>query len=105
MATGEEIKAETKRLQAAYGTLFDTVAEILFSQDPIGINFEDNTDEYYPEVRTILPRLKTCGSAEDVLSVVHQEFVKWFDPETAGPRENYRQIAFEIWNVWQQKPI
>ncbi|HUQ30599.1 MAG TPA: hypothetical protein VM095_00695 [Pyrinomonadaceae bacterium] len=101
--TREEIQAETKRLKAEYGRLFDSAAEILFRHDPIGVNFEDNTDEYYPEVRTILPRLRACHSADGVLTVVHEEFQRWFDSDTAGSREDYRLIAEEIWRLWENR--
>jgi hypothetical protein len=64
---------------------------------PFGINFEDNTDEYEPETDTILPRLKSCRSAEEVRSVVHEEFVRWFDDHVAGPPERYGRISKRIW--------
>ena len=63
MLTREEIESENKRLKAKYGSLFDSITALLFRHDPIGINFEDNTDEYEPEARTILPRLKACHCA------------------------------------------
>ena len=47
------------------GKLSDRVSAILFEEDPIGINFADNTDKYQPEVDTILPRLKTCHTVAD----------------------------------------
>lgn len=100
MRKKEEIVGETRRLKAEYLDLFDAVAEILFRHDPVGINFEGNTDEYYPEARTILPRLKYCRSSEDVMTAVHDEFQRWFDPDIAGPRENYGKIANEVWAVW-----
>ena len=102
LRTKEQIELETQRLKAEYGDLFDSVADILFRHDPIGINFENNLDEYYPEVRTILPRLRDCHSAQDVTSVVHEEFVRWFEAETAGPREKYQLLSEEIWNRWQE---
>lgn len=103
--TREQIELENNRLKAEYGELFDSVADILFQHDPIGINFEDNTDEYYPEVRTILPRLKDCHSAQDVTSVVHEEFVRWFEPETAGPKDRYQLPSEEIWKRWQEAVV
>jgi hypothetical protein len=99
--TREEILENRRRLRAEYGELFDSVAALLFRYDPIGVNFEENTDEYETEVDTILPRLRGCHSADDVLQVVHEEFVRWFDSGTAGPRERYQEIAFEIWRLWQ----
>ena len=105
MHTKEEIAAENRRLKAEYGELFDAVAEILFRHDPIGINFEDNSDEYYPEARTILPRLKDCASPQDVVTVIHEEFNSWFDSDTAGPRERYVDIADEVWTLWRKSRI
>jgi hypothetical protein len=99
--TRDEILENRRRLRAEYGELFDSVAALLFRHDPIGINFEDNTDEYEPEAETILPRLCSCHSAEDVLQVVHVEFVRWFDYDTAGPPEHYKEIASEVWQLWQ----
>jgi hypothetical protein len=32
--------------------------------------------------------------------VVHEEFQRWFDADIAGPRENYAEIANEVWAVW-----
>ena len=100
MTTREDILAENKRLKAQYGKLFDEVAEVLFRHDPIGINFEDNTDEYEPEARTILPRLRTCANTEEVIAVVFEEFQKWFGPDIAGGQEKYRPLSKEIWLLW-----
>jgi hypothetical protein len=93
----EKIQAERKSLRREYGELHDRLSRLLFKWDPIGINFEDNTDEYEPEVDTILPRLRSCGSAEDVQRVVYEEFCRWFDPDQAGPLEAYERIGREIW--------
>src|SRR5450755_632884 len=97
----EEILQERRSLRAEYGELYASTAELLFRHDPIGINFDNNTDEYEPEVGTILPKLRFCQSATDVHQVVHEEFVRWFDPITAGPKERYAEIASEIWQLWQ----
>jgi len=103
--TREQVLEERGRLRQEYGALFDAVAALLFRSDPVEINFEINPDEYQTGARTILPRLKTCESADDVLSVVHEEFVRWFDVDTAGPRDNYQQIANEIWELWQRRTL
>jgi len=100
--TREEVLEERKQLKAQYCGLFDDIAALLFRHDPIGINFESNTDEYEPEVGTILPRLQNCQSPDDVRQVVHEEFVRWFEVDTAGPQERYEAIAQEIWELWQQ---
>jgi hypothetical protein len=103
--TREEIIAETKRLKAEYGSLFDSIAEILFTHDPIGINFETNTDEYELEARTIIPRLRFCYSADDALLAVHEEFQHWFGSDITGPKERYEEIAAEIWQLWQKSQM
>ena len=97
----EEILEERGQLRAEYGSLFGSVAALLFRHDPARINFEVNPDEYNPEAGTILPRLHTCESAQDVQNVVHEEFVRWFDAGTAGPVERYSEAASEIWQLWQ----
>src|SRR5688572_29776116 len=83
-------------LRRQYGTLYATVSAILFEEDPIGINFRTNTDEYEPEVDKILPRLAGCTTVEEVRAVVHQEFARWFDDQLAGPPERYTRIAERI---------
>ena len=96
------VQDERRRLKTLYKGLYDDVNEILFRHDPIGINFEDNTDEYEAEVGTILPRLTLANSIADVRLIVYEEFVRWFDEEIAGPIENYSDIAKEVWKVWQK---
>ncbi len=95
-------KEEKRRLKSAYGQLYSTVSEILFRNDPIGFNFDENTDEYEPEVGTILPRLQDCTILMDVRRTIHQEFVRWFDSDIAGPEDKYQRIAEEVWIAWKQ---
>jgi hypothetical protein len=92
--------AKREELRTQHRVLFDEVSAILFDVDPIGINFENNTDEYDAEAGTILPRLETCTSVESVRSVVHQEFVRWFGPEVAGEEARYEQAAHRVWQAW-----
>ena len=99
--TRDEIREERRQLRAQYGAVFDSMAALLYRHDPIGTSFDDNKHEYEPEAGTILPRLSSCRSVEDVLQVVHEEFVRWFDRGTAGPPEHYEKIASEVWQLWQ----
>jgi hypothetical protein len=98
--TREEIREERRLLKAEYRQLFDEVQSLLFRHDPFGISFESNTDEYDPEVGTILPRLRSCSSAEEVSRIVREEFVRWFGADTAGSRQHYSRIGAEIWELW-----
>jgi hypothetical protein len=91
-----------KKLSASYQQLLNEISSILFRHDPIGINFEDNTDEYDAEAGTILTRLRRDFSAEQTTTMAHEEFVRWFEPETAGPRERYSAVAAEILMAYQK---
>lgn len=99
-STRQQILDERRRLRADYGELSNSLAALLLRHDPIGINFDDNTDEYELEAGTILPRLRGCTSADDVRRVVHEEFVRWFDASTAGSEEDYTEVASDIWRLW-----
>lgn len=91
---------ERDAIKREYSTLFASISDALFEADPVGINFEVNTDEYEPEKGTIIPRLGSAKSAEDVQAIVHEELCRWFDPITAGSREKYASVAAKIWELW-----
>jgi hypothetical protein len=93
---------QRSQVKRKYASLFNEASALLFRHDPIGINFEDNTDEYDPELRTILPRLSRCYSSADARKVVFEEFSKWFGPEIAGDETRYDQIASELWLLWSK---
>lgn len=59
-------KVDREQIKREYGTLFTLISNALFETNPIGINFDDNTDEYDAEAATIIPRLSSAKSAEDV---------------------------------------
>jgi len=91
---------EREHLKRKYGSLFNRLSQLLFEADPVGINFESNTDEYDPEVGTILPRLEGARSADEVQTIVHEEFCRWFEPEIAGATERYVAVSQRIWSEW-----
>jgi hypothetical protein len=96
----ERIKRERDVVRLKYGSLFERITTLLFEGDPMGINFETNTDEYEPEVETILPRLSSATSAQDVETIVHEEFCRWFGVEEAGPPQSYQALSARIWEEW-----
>jgi hypothetical protein len=96
----EERRKERLRLKQKYGELYSATEALFFRHDPIGINFEDNTDEYDPEVSSVLPRLRTCDSEADVQRVLHEEFTRWFGD--AGPLDLYAPIATDLWRLWNE---
>jgi hypothetical protein len=74
------MKTERDAIKREYGTLFVSISAALFEADPVGINFDVNTDEYEPETATIIPRLGSAKSTQDVQAIVYDEFCRWFDP-------------------------
>ena len=91
-------RADAKK---AYVVLRRRVTEILRDEDPIGLMASGApADEYDPEIGTILPRLKSVDGADAALTVVHEEFCRWFGADVAGPAESYRASADAIWGAW-----
>ena len=87
-------------LRATCGALFDEAAQILFAYDPAGINLGTNTDEYEPEVGTILPRLERCTHLEGARRIVNEELTRWFSGDF--DRARAQAAADEIWSAWQR---
>lgn len=85
---------------AEHRDLVDAVSALLFEADPVGINFETNTDEYDAEAETIVIALPRAGGPRDVRALTHETFVQWFDMETAGPVERYTEVSARIWRLW-----
>ena len=95
---------DRQKLKALYKELYVNVSAILFKHDIMGINFEENTDEYEPEVDTILPRLSDANDPDDVSLIIYEEFVKWFDEDCVAPKEStaYTAMAKDIWEEWKK---
>ena len=65
----------------------------------MGINFELNTEEYDPEVSSVLPRLESARGVADVRRILREEFLKWFEASYEGERSD--RLASELWALWQ----
>lgn len=97
------MNVDIKACKAKYGKVFDEVSETLFEIDPIGISFTCNTDEYEPEVATILPRLETATNVMDVQNIIYEELDRWFSGaynqwyKCIG---DYEPIANRVWKIW-----
>lgn len=96
-------RASRHAVQAKDPAFFHAISGAMFKHDPIGINLADNTDEYDAEAGTVIPRLSTCQSPEDVASVLHEEFQSWFGADTAGNLAAYRNLATEIWLIMERR--
>lgn len=97
-------RAERELALIGHEDVVSRVEALLFHHDPIGINFETNTDEYRAEAQTIVLRLAKATDERGVLTIVHEEFVRWFGESTAGPIESYRGIASDVWRLWNGSP-
>jgi hypothetical protein len=104
---GDKERYEQRRaaLRQRFGSLYDFVLQLLFEVDPVGINFDTNTDEYEPEVDTILPRLGDGQTVDDLQRIVHEEFVRWFGIETAGASEKYAGIARQLHSELERRRL
>jgi hypothetical protein len=88
--------------KAYFNALRTVVAEALREADPVRLlEIGAPADEYDPEIGTILPRLRTASSAEEVRTMLHEEFVRWFDADPAGSAEAYDGAAQRIWAFLQ----
>ena len=97
----ESRRKRHQSLKAVYGSLYSNVSRLLREADPIGlIAMGAPDDEYDPEVSTILPRLREANAAVDVQRIVHEEFVRWFGTDIAGPITDYADIAERMWGTW-----
>jgi hypothetical protein len=78
-----------------YGSLYDELLRILAKHDPT--DMAELSDEYDPEVGTILLRLERDRSAFDARRIIHEEFVDWFSAGLGGPEENFDGMSTEVW--------
>jgi hypothetical protein len=102
---GVAAERQTRAAQlAGRGAIVSWLEELLFRHDPVGIDFEDNTDEYRPEAETITLRLSEPRTEAELVRVIHEEFVRWFGPDTAGPADRYVTIAEEVWRHTRDSP-
>lgn len=94
----EDIKA----LKAKYRKLWQIIDSAIRSEDPIGLlELGAPDDEYDLEIGTILPRVDSARSEDELCTIIHEEFVSWFDETIAGPADSYKSIAQKIWRNYQ----
>ena len=66
--------------------------------DPIGLlQGGAPADEYGSEIGTIVRRVVNAQSVDEIAAVLHEEFVRWFGDDTAGPHQAYEAPARQIW--------
>jgi hypothetical protein len=83
-----------------YQVLVAAVERAINESDPIDLlEIGAPSDEYSPEIWTIVPRLASVERLDDVVTVLHEEFIRWFGDDTAGPRHAYEAPARRIWEA------
>lgn len=93
-----EDRVRRAALKDQYERLFADMAALFFEVDPAGVNYDENSDEYEPEVGTVLPRLKSAESAADVRQILDEEFDFWF--ESSYSRDRMSELAERLWILW-----
>jgi hypothetical protein len=74
-------------MKPRHQVLVAAVERAINEADPIGLlEIGAPADEYAPEIGTIVPRLASAERPEDVTTLLHEEFIRWFGDDTAGPR-------------------
>jgi hypothetical protein len=86
-------------LKREYTGMFEDVTAYVYEQDPMGLNFGINPDEYEPEVGTILPRALHAESADDIVDVIREEFERWFGPRLRIETATYEDLAAGIFAI------
>ncbi len=100
-----------ERVRAEYGDFFAAIHAIIARHDPVGMIWpgdpcEYAETEYDNEVGTILPRLEEAHTAEDVSTIVNEEFAFWFGTEVMQQphrQARMRGLTEEIWHAWCQR--
>ena len=77
-------EALRSRGERADPELVRELTAVLFQADPIGLNFEQNVDEYAAEAASIVARVTDDAERADVRRVVVEEFAHWFGEEYIG---------------------
>lgn len=97
-----QVAREREELRRQYGQLFDACVREFYRTDPIHLAPHAPLDEYEPQVVTVLPRLQECAGQADVQRVLHEEFARWFGPESAGSIDRYSTLSYTVWALYQR---
>ena len=77
-------------METHHRILVAAVEPAINEADPVGLlRIGAPSYEYGREVGSILPRLISAERLDNVAAVFHEEFVRWFGADIAGPRQRY----------------
>ncbi len=97
-----DMEARHRSLQPLAGVV-TAISAALFRADPIGLGDAGGADEYDSEAETVVLRLsdrRSLSTEDEVLHIVHDEFVRWFGEDLAGPRKRYSAAAADVHRIW-----
>lgn len=85
-------------MEERYQALLAAVERAINDTDPIGL-LECGTpaDEYSPEISTIVPRVRNAQTVDEIAAILHEECVRWFTADIAGPLQAYEAPARRLW--------
>jgi len=84
--------------RSRYRLLFVAVAMAVHDEDPIGLLKNGAPGDVYSiEIATVVPRVARSHALDEVVDILHTEFVCQFSESAAGPRAAYVALATEIW--------
>ncbi|WP_298510052.1 hypothetical protein [uncultured Kordia sp.] len=85
-----------------YGKKFTELRTIINRHDPINLLATGvPSDEYEPEVKTIIVQLEKEMTKEQIHDLIYQEFLRWFENDSViGKKDSYKKLASAIdrWN-------
>ncbi len=96
------IGLDRERAWPKHGRLFDQMAGTLFRQDPTGIAFEYNPDEYEPKASTILPHLGDVSSQYEALDTRQRVRRMALRQQNGGAKTGYEELAAKVWTARQR---
>jgi hypothetical protein len=83
-----------------YQVLVEAVERAINEADPIGLlHGGAPAAEYGPEISRIVPRIVRAQRPDEVIDVLHEEFLRWFGKDNAGPRQSYEAPGRWIWDA------
>ena len=87
-------------MEATYDAVFEKTREIVNNHDPINlIAIGAPWDEYDPEIKDILKHFADVKHVDELIEIVWEIFVRWFDKVIAGAKERYRALSQDLWDL------
>ena len=98
LSSSTKFNINTDSVKTLYGDKFLKLRSIVNKYDPVGlISSGAPQDEYEPEVTTIITKLNSNLSENEVYDLVFNEFDFWFGGSTTGPKSSYKSLSKDVY--------